>query len=124
MASARTSRSDKSLNFRANFEISKRVPSDGQGVDSVTMKIVMQAVAPEQVDSTLDSVRRRGQTYLGYLLWIFMLLGLLWAANLAVTLVDRAIEVLGKLRAAAGFTAPAGGPDLWVLTGIGTLALL
>jgi hypothetical protein len=88
------------------------------------MKTDMRIEASEQGDSTLDSVRRRGQIYLGYLLWIFMILGLLWAANVFVTLVDRAIEVLRKVRAAAGFTAPATGPDVWVLTGIAALALV
>src|SRR5436305_191850 len=124
MASARTSRSDRSLKFRANFEISKPLASDGSRTNSVTMKTDMRIEASDQGDSTLDSVRRRGQIYLGYLLWIFMILGLLWAANVFVTLVDQAIDVLRKLRGAAGFTAPANGPDVWVLTGIAALALV
>src|SRR3954471_7209434 len=88
------------------------------------MKIVMQTEDPEEVDSTLNSVRRRGQTYVGYLLWIFMLLGLLWAANLIVALIDRSIEVLRNIRSAAGFTAPASGADIWVLGGITALLIV
>ena len=88
------------------------------------MKIVMQTEAPEEVDSTLNSVRRRGQTYVGYLLWIFMLLGLLWAANLVVALINQAIEVLRNIRSAAGFIAPASGPDIWVLGGITALLIV
>src|SRR5689334_5405059 len=52
-----------------------------------------------------------------------MILGLLWAANLIVTLVQRWIELLRSLRVAIGVPAPAAGPDWWVLGGIGVLAV-
>lgn len=83
----------------------------------------MQTEVAGHADSTLDSVRRRGQGYLAYLLWIFMILGLLWTANLMVTLFERWIELLRTLRVSTGISPPGSGPDWWVLGGVGFLVI-
>jgi hypothetical protein len=77
-----------------------------------------------QIDATLDSVRRRGLGYLGYLLWIFGVLGLLWTANVALTVLERCAELLRSLRQAIGVRLPVTGPDWWVIGGVGLLVLL
>ncbi len=77
-----------------------------------------------QIDSTLESVRRRGQGYLGYLLWIFGFLGLLWTLNLLFSLVERWVNLLRNVRPALGFQAPVAGPDWWVIGGVLFLVLL
>lgn len=83
----------------------------------------MELAGSGQAGSTLASVRRRGQGYLGYLLWVFMILGLLWAASLLLTAFERWISVLRNLRVAAGVAAPETGPDWWVLGGAAIPAL-
>jgi hypothetical protein len=77
-----------------------------------------------QIDATLDSVRRRGLGYLGYLLWIFGVLGLLWTANVVLTVLERGAELLRSLRQAVGVRLPVTGPDWWVIGGVGLLVLL
>ena len=54
----------------------------------------MQEELAGQVNPTLELIRRRGQGYLGYLLWVFLILVFLWAANQLVTLVERWVELL------------------------------
>ncbi len=76
-----------------------------------------------QIDPILDSVRRRGQSYLGYLLWIFGILGLLWAANVLLSLAGRWVELLRNLRQGVGLQSPVTGPDWWVIGGVGLLAV-
>src|SRR5689334_10191312 len=75
-----------------------------------------------QMDPTLDSVRRRGQGYLGYLLWIFGILGLLWTANAVLALFQRWTDLLRGLRQTLGLHPPVSGPDWWVIAGAGLLA--
>jgi hypothetical protein len=77
-----------------------------------------------QIDATLDSVRRRGLGYLGYLLWIFGVLGLLWTANVVLTVLERGAELLRSLRQAVGVRLPVTGPDWWVIGGVGLLVLV
>jgi hypothetical protein len=84
----------------------------------------MKAQTAGQVDAAVESGRRRGQGYLGYLLWVFMILGLLWTANLVVTLFERWIELLHHVRTATGISAPPTGPDWWVLSGVGFLIVV
>lgn len=84
----------------------------------------MPTAAVGQADSTLEAVRRRGQGYLGYLLWVFMILGLLWTANTVVTLFTRWMDLLRSLRAAFGVSAPQSGPDWWVIAGTGLLVVI
>lgn len=75
-------------------------------------------------DSTLASIRRRGQGYLGYLLWVFMILGVLWAANMLITLVERWMEFVRQFRVAIGLSAPRTGPDWSLLVGVSLLLLV
>ncbi len=79
---------------------------------------------PVHEDPTLGSIRRRSQGYLGYLLWVLMILGLLWLANTVVSLLQRWIELLRSIRSAAGFQPPVSGPDFWLLGGLGALVLV
>jgi len=81
----------------------------------------MQEELAGQVNPTLELIRRRGQGYLGYLLWVFLILVFLWAANQLVTLVGRWMELLRNFRLTIGVPAPASGPDWWVLGGVGLL---
>jgi len=67
----------------------------------------------------LDQVRQRGQGYLGYVFWVFVVLLFLWAANLCAMLFDRWVQFLLGLRRTIGLTAPASGPDWWVIGGLG-----
>src|SRR4030095_13111998 len=80
----------------------------------------MQEELAGQVDPTLERVRRRGQRYLGYLLWVFMILAFLWVANLLAALLERWVELLRNFRVTVGVRAPSG-PDWWVLGGVGLL---
>lgn len=84
----------------------------------------MQMEVPVQEDSTLSSVRRRSQHYVGYLFWVLLVLTLLWASNLVASLVERWVAMLRGVRHAAGIAAPAAGPDYWILGGIGVLVLV
>ncbi len=81
----------------------------------------MQGAPPAFGDSTLDSIRGRGRDYLGYLIWVLAILGLLWTINALISLGERLIGMARGLRAALGFSAPAIGPDWWVL---GTVAII
>ncbi len=70
----------------------------------------------------LGQVRRRGQGYLGYLFWVLLVLLFLWAANLCAMLFDRWVQLLRGLRRTLGLSAPATGPDWWIIAGVGFAA--
>ena len=83
----------------------------------------METETPVRDDPTLSSIRRRSQGYLGYLFWVAVVICSLWGANLLTSLVERWIALLGEMRRAAGFAAPAAGPDFWILGGVALLAV-
>ncbi len=84
----------------------------------------MQTEIPVREDSTLTSVRRRSQAYLGYLFWVFLAVCLLWASNAVAALVEHWVAMLHGVRRAAGLAAPVAGPDYWILGGVAVLALV
>src|SRR5882762_3622525 len=84
----------------------------------------MQTEIPVSEDSTLASVRRRSQSYLGYLFWVLLGLCFLWASNTVASLVERWVAMLYGMRRAAGLEAPVAGPDYWILGGVAVLALV
>src|SRR5580658_2901249 len=79
---------------------------------------------PVREDSTLAAVRRRSQGYLGSLLWVLFVLGVLWTLNTIGSLVERWVEMLYGVRRAAGLAGPVSGPDYWILGGVAVLALI
>ena len=83
----------------------------------------MQSEVSEE-QSTLASVRRRGQNCLGYLFWVLAALCLLWALNALTSLLERWVSMLQALRRYTGLPAPVAGPDYWILGGVALLALL
>src|SRR5260370_37793216 len=84
----------------------------------------MQTAIPVPEDSTLASVRRQSQGYLGYLFWIFLVLCFLWTANTVASLVERWLAMLHGMRHAVGLGAPVAGPDYWILGVVLALALV
>src|SRR5438445_8270853 len=83
----------------------------------------MQTEIPVREDSTLASVRRRSQGYLGYMFWTILVLCFLWTLNTAASLVERWVAMLHGMRRAAGLGAPVAGPDYWILGGVAVLAV-
>ena len=74
--------------------------------------------------SALESIRRRGQGYIGYFLWILSIVSILWIANATLTLIERSFTLLGNLRTAVGINPPHEGPDWLVLGAAGCIALV
>jgi hypothetical protein len=83
----------------------------------------MQTETPVREDSTLTAVRRRSQGFLGYLLWVCVVLCLLWVADIVASLLGRWVTLLKGARSAAGLAPPAAGPDYLVLGGVAALSL-
>lgn len=75
-------------------------------------------------DASLAGIRRRGQEYVGYLLWVFAFIGVLWTINTVLALVERWAGLMHRLRAALGIAPALGGPDWSVISGTGLLVLL
>lgn len=84
----------------------------------------MQPEPEPKENATLASVRKRSLGYLGYLFWIFLGLFALWTANTLASLVERWVALLHGLRRSIGISAPAAGPDYWILGGVAALALI
>lgn len=84
----------------------------------------MHTEIPISEDSTLASVRRRSQSYMSYLLWVFLILSLLWASNAATSLAERWVAMLHGVRRTVGLAAPVAGPDYWILGGLAMLVLV
>ncbi len=82
----------------------------------------VEETAPDR--PALASLRRRSQSYLGYLLWVLLGLVLLWTANTAAQLVERWIGFLRGVRASFGFRYAVTGPDYWIIAGVLFLGLL
>lgn len=83
----------------------------------------MQTEIAVREDSTLASVRRRSQGYLGYLFWVCVILCLLWAANAVASLLQHWVALLYGIRSAMGLRVPVAGPDYFILAGVATIAL-
>jgi len=75
-------------------------------------------------DSTLAAVRRRSQSYLGYLFWVLAVVCILWVSNAVASLLGHWVTLLNGVRRAAGLAAPARGPDYWIIVGVTALALV
>ena len=84
----------------------------------------MQTETQVREDTTLASVRRRSQGYLGYLFWVLLVLCALWVANAVASLAGHWVALLEGMRRSAGLTAPAAGPDYWILGGVAALVLV
>ena len=85
---------------------------------------IMQTETSLREDSTLASVRRRSQGYLGYLFWVLLVLCVLWLLNAIASLVERWVALLHGMRRSAGLAAPLTGPDYWILGGVAAVALV
>jgi len=60
----------------------------------------MQTEIPIREDTTLTSVRRRSQAYLGYLFWVLVVLCFLWASNTIASLLEHWVALLREMRRA------------------------
>jgi hypothetical protein len=74
--------------------------------------------------SVLASVRSRSQHWLGYLLWVLLVLVLLWTANTCAQLAERWIALLHGVQRAFGLSIQGNGPDYWAIGGIGFLVIV
>lgn len=71
----------------------------------------------------LALLRSRSQRYLGYLLWVLLLLVVLWASSTCVQLAERCFALFQTARRALGLITPTSGPDYWLIGSMAVLAV-
>jgi prepilin signal peptidase PulO-like enzyme (type II secretory pathway) len=71
---------------------------------------------------TLAAVRTRGLAYLNYVFWALAGAGVLVLFHLLASLLERWVGFLAWLRGVFGIPYAAGGPDWWMIAGVGTAA--